>query len=279
MVKIIAETLSCIPPEVAEKYGIPIIPQIINFGNDSFREGVDIDIPTFIERLKGTLEPPKTAAPPPGYYTDLFNEMLADGEPILCICPTAALSGTVASATAAVKEYPEADIRVIDTRLIGSPLGTLVLQAAKMASAGQSADEIERRIMEMAHCCKVYFMVDTLEYLARGGRIGGASALLGSMLQMKPILTLVDGAVEPFEKTRTHKRAVEHLKSLVVEQYPKDGNGYLSVMNADAEAEAKEIAADLKQMLGLEKDVPVTNVPPAIITHGGPGILAVAFFV
>ena len=279
MVKIIAETLSCIPPEVADKYGVPLIPQIINFGNDSYREGVDIDIPTFITRLKSAPEPPKTAAPPPGAYTDLFDKMLPDGEPILCICPTAELSGTVASATAAVKEYPEADIRVIDTRLIGSPLGTLVLQAAKLAAAGQSADEIEQHIMEMVHCGKVYFMVDTLEYLARGGRIGGASALLGSMLQMKPILTLVDGRTEPFEKTRTHKRAVARLKELVMEQYPHGKEGYLTVMNADVEAEAAEIAADLKEMLGLEKDVPVTNVPPAIITHGGPGILAVAFFV
>jgi DegV family protein with EDD domain len=117
-----------------------------------------------------------------------------------------------------------------------------------------------------------------LEFLARGGRIGGAAALLGSVLQIKPILTFTDGRVDQFEKTRTHKRGVARLKSLVLEQIPRDERGHLSVMHASAPEEARSLADDLCAQLDLP-GVPILDVPPAIVTHGGPGILGVGFFV
>jgi DegV family protein with EDD domain len=279
MVKIIAETLACLSAEVVERYQIPVIPQIINFGNDSYREGMDMDVAAFIERLKESSTPPTTAAPPPGAFITLFEQYNKEDEAVICVLPTSELSGTVASVTAAKRDFPDIDIRIIDTRLIGSPLGTLVEQAAKWAQEGCDVNEIEERVRALAARCKIYFMVDTLEYLVRGGRIGGASALLGSMLQMKPILTIEDGRVEPFERTRTHKRAVARLKELVTDRYPQENNGFLTVMHADALEEANIIAKDLKEFLQLEQEVPVLPMPPAIITHGGPGTLAAAFFV
>jgi DegV family protein with EDD domain len=117
-----------------------------------------------------------------------------------------------------------------------------------------------------------------IEYLARGGRIGGAAALLGSVLRVKPILTLRDGRADQLEKTRTHRRALARLKELVLEQIPRDGSGYLSVMHAAVPDQAERLAGDLGGALNLPS-VPIMDVPPAIVTHAGPGVLAVAFFV
>ncbi len=139
-------------------------------------------------------------------------------------------------------------------------------------------DVIVARIYEMLPACRVFFLVATLEYLAKGGRIGGAQALLGSVLQIKPILTLRDGKVDQFEKERTYKRALAHLKEIVLQDIRRDGFGYLSVMHAAVPQEAQSLADDLSRQLGI-REIPILDVPPAIVTHGGPGILGVSFFV
>ena len=278
MVKIITDTTAGLPDRIAQKYQIPVIPQVINFGNETFYEGIDIDIPTFMARLTASKDLPKTAAPPPELFTEQFKRLVPSGEPILCIHPSAEVSGTVRSASVAAMDFPEADIRVIDTRLIASPLATLVELAAEWAAAGQDADSIEASLKKMIPRNRTYFLVATLEYLAKGGRIGGAAALLGSVLQIKPILTLRDGKVDQYEKERTHKRAVACLKEIVVSQFPKSGPGYLSVMHAGVPDQALSLANEFRNLVGQEI-IPILDVPPAIITHGGPGILGTAFFV
>ena len=278
MVKIITDTTSGIPAEIARKYNIPVIPQIINFGNDSYVENETIDNATFMRMLKTSSELPKTAAPAPERFTREFARLAPSGEPIICIHPSTEVSGTVRSALVAAKEFPDLDIRVIDTRLVASPLATLVELAAQWAEQGLDADTIESRVRSMIPRCRIYVMVDTMEFLAKGGRIGGATALLGSVLQIKPILTFRNGRVEPFEKERTHRRAVARIKELVLTQYPRNQDGYLSVIHAAVPQEAGEIAADLRAQLNL-KEVPILDVPPAIATHAGPGLLGVAFFV
>lgn len=279
MVKIITDTLSCIRTEDAERYHIPVIPQIINFGEESYREGIDIDHKTFLQKLTTTKDLPKTAAPPPEWFKDVFKEMLADGDTILCIHPSSELSGTVRSANVAVQDFPGADIRVIDTQTIASSLGSMVLCAARWAQAGVDADTIVKRLEDMSRRCVVLFLVDTLEYLARGGRIGGASALVGSILQIKPILTLQEGRTEIFQRERTHRRALMLIKDRVKEEFPGEGDdyGYLSVLNAGVYDQAQALSDELKNGYRL-KDVPIVDVPPAIITHGGPGILGVTYF-
>ena len=278
MVKIVTDTTAGLPESVAQRYDIPVIPQIVSFGTESYLEGVEIDNATFLQRLKKAKELPKTAAPPPELFVEAFQRLVPDGEPILCIHPSAEVSGTVRSATVAAAEFPDADIRVIDTRLIASPLATMVELAAEWASAGDDADAIQARLRDLTPRCRVYFMVATLEYLAKGGRIGGASALLGSLLQIKPILTLRDGRVDQFERERTHKAALARLKALVLEQIPRDGSGHLSVMHAGVPEQGQALADDLGAQLGLS-GVPILDVPPAIVTHAGPGLLGVGFFV
>jgi DegV family protein with EDD domain len=278
MVQIITDTTACLPPEIAQRYHIPVIPQVINFGEESFYEGIQIDIPTFMNRLKSSSEIPKTAAPPPELFVEEFAHLVSLGEPILCIHPSAEVSGTVRSAIVAAQDFPSADIRVIDTRTIATPLGTMVELAAEWAQQGLDADTIVSRLESLIRRCRVYFMVATLEYLARGGRIGGAAALLGSVLQIKPILTVTDGRVDQFERERTHKRAIARLKEIVIEEAPHDGCAYLTIMQADNLGEARLLAEDLATKLN-QPHIPIAHMPPAIVTHGGPGILGVGFFV
>lgn len=277
MTFIITDTTSCVPEEFAKEHAIPVIPQIINFGNQSYYENVDIDFDTFMMRLKSSKELPKTAAPPPEQFAVEFERLVPYGQTILCIHPSQDVSGNVRSATIAARDFPEADIRVIDTRVIASALGTMVMQAVKWAEADVDASEIVSRLAEMTRRSRIYFMVDSMEFLAKGGRIGGATALVGSLLQIKPILTFRDGQVDQYERERTQKRAMNHIKQLVLDQMDRDGNGFLTVMHAGIQEQAREFASDLAEKLGADS-IPLANMPPAIVTHGGPGILGVSFF-
>lgn len=277
MVRIVADTTACLDKAVAAKYQIPMIPQVINFGEESFFEEQDMKIDEFMARLRANKVLPKTAAPPPELFAIEFQRLVPTGDTILCIHPSSEISGTVRSAEVARMDFPGADIRIIDTRTVGSALGTLVELAAEWAAAGISADEIENRLNSMIPRCRIYFLVATLDYLARGGRIGGASALLGSLLQIKPILHLKDGRVDVYEKERTHKRATQRLIEITSQQMKQNEHAYLTIMHAGVPDQGQELAQALSKIVHLPQ-VKVFNVPPAIVTHGGPGILATAFF-
>lgn len=277
MVHIIADTTSCLDPDFAKAHQIPVIPQVINFGEESFLEGVEMDIDMFMRRLVASTELPKTAAPPPELFAKEFHRLVPLAEPILCIMPSAEVSGTVRSASVAALDFPDACIKIVDTRLIASPLGTVIQKATGWGQDADNIDHLVDKVVEFSRRCHLYFMVDTLEYLARGGRIGGAAALLGGVLQIKPILRLQDGKVDQYERERTSKRAIARLKEIVLEQYPIGGDGCLSVMYSGDSLQAQILAEDLGKLV-KQPDVPIVHVPPAIVTHGGPGILGVGFF-
>jgi DegV family protein with EDD domain len=278
MVKIMGDTTSGLPAEVAERYGISIMPQIIIFGEESYLEGLEIDNATFMKKLQESEELPKTSAPPPDFFAREFAALAETGEPAICILPSSVVSGTVRSAQVAARDYPDLDIRIIDTRVVASPVATMLRLAGQWAEAGLDADVIEARIYGLAARCRIYFLVDTLEYLAKGGRIGGAAALLGSVLQLKPVLTMEKGRIESLEKVRTLRRAKRRLKELVIEQIAPGENGHLSVMHAAVPDQARVLADDLKRKLQLPYEVHILDVPPAVVTHGGPGVLGAAFF-
>jgi DegV family protein with EDD domain len=277
MIHIITDTTSGLKPDISQRYQIPIIPQIINFGERSYYEGVDLDNTTFMQMLIASKELPKTAAPPPEFFVQEFTRLVPLGGTIFCIHPSMEVSGTVRSALTAAQEFPDADIRVIDTRTIGSPLATLVELTAQWASQGLEADDIEKKLKDLIPRNRVYFLVDTLEYLVKGGRLGGATALVGSVLKIKPILTLKGGRVDQFDKERTQKRAIARIFELVKHQADRNGEAYISVMHAAVPELAREFAGLLRKEFNLDY-VPILDVPPAIVTHGGPGILAAAFF-
>ena len=278
MVRIVTDTTAGLSAAVVQRYQIPVIPQIVVFGTTSYREGAEMDIPAFLTQLKTARELPKTAAPPPEWFVETFAQLVPSGEPILCIHPSADVSGTVRSALTAAMEFPDADIRVIDTRLLASPVATLVELAAQWATDGETADTIESRLRGLMARGRIYFLVPSLEYLIKGGRIGGASGLIGTMLQIKPILTFTEGRVESYERVRTQRQALIRLREIVLEQISRTSTGYLTVMHAGVPDAGKALADELGAALSLAT-VPLHEVPPAVIVHGGPGILGAALFV
>lgn len=277
MVRIIADTTSVLDPAFVEAHDVPVIPQVIHIDGESYLEGEEIDIPTFMEKMDSAKELPKTSAPPPELFVELFERLAPTGEPMICILPSSVVSGTVRSATVAKREFPDADIRIIDTGFVAGPVRSMIEVAVSWAKSGVDADTIEERIYEMMPRGKLYFVVATLKYLAMGGRIGGAAALMGSILKVRPVLMFDNSRVNVFEKVRTKRRALNRMKELVYEQIARERDGHLTVMHAGVPDEGQALADELAETLGYS-DVPVLNMPPAIVTHGGPGILSVGFF-
>ncbi len=278
MIRIVADTTAGLRGEMLAMRGIALIPQIVIFGEQSYRDDTEIDTATFLIKLKEASTLPKTAAPPPALYHPVFEQAQRAGEEVVVVAPSSQLSGTVRAAQVAAQDFPDLAVHVVDTQTIGGNLATLVLLAWQWAEEGQSAAAMVTRLQEWIPRGRTYFLVNTLEYLHKGGRIGGAQALLGELLQVKPILCLRDGRVEPFEKQRTKKRALLRLAEIVREECPRHAKAHLCVMQADAWEEAQALAADLKDLLRLPA-VPVYELPPAIVVHAGPGVMAVGFFV
>jgi len=277
MIRLVTDTTAVLSREYCEQHDVVLIPQIIRFGNESYLEGVEMDEPEFLRRLVSSPVLPATAAPSPGLFDETFKRAAEAGDTVIAIHPSSDVSGTVPSAFTAKSLYPEADIRILDMRTVGGCLAESVKLAVEWRDAGLSADEIVSQLQALIPRARTFFVVATLEYLHKNGRIGGAARLIGSMLQIKPILQLVDGHVEPFDKVRTHHKALERLKELVIAECPRSAEARLSVMHADAPTEANQLRDDLCKALDV-CDIPLYSVGPAITTHAGPGTLAVGFF-
>ncbi|MCS7011721.1 MAG: DegV family protein [Anaerolineales bacterium] len=279
MVKIVADTTSSLPLELAKQLGISLIPQIVIFGEEAYRDDIELDTPTFLQKLRTSPVLPKTAAPPPTLYMPIYQEAQKRGEEVVVVAPSARLSGTVRSAETAAQDFPDLKVYVVDTQTIAGTLASLVLMAHRWAQAGALGEVIAARLKEQAIRARTYFLVDTLEYLQKGGRIGAAKALLGELLQVKPILTLREGQVAPFEQQRTKKRAMARLLEVVEQECPATVDAHLCVMHIEAFEEAQELADALRSRLGLLEPPVIYQIPPAIVVHVGPGALALGFFI
>ncbi len=278
-VRIVTDTTAVLPAEYCSAHAVAVAPQVIIFGEESFLENVEISSAEFISRLKSSPQLPRTAAPPPGEFVRAYGRQLAEAETIISIHASSDVSGTVRSAQIAKEDsFPGADIRIVDSRTIAGCLGGMVMAAVDRAEKGVGAGEIVAGVEAMIPRSRTYFLISTLEYLQRGGRIGGASALLGSMLQIKPILEIRDGRIGVLEKVRVHSRARERLIELMAAQCPHSPQSYPCVMHTDAQLEAERLAAELGTILGCGP-LPLYDAGAACTTHGGPGILAVGFFV
>ncbi len=277
MITIVADTTCSIPQPELKRLGIPYLPQIIIFGEQQYRDDTEIDTAQFLTKLRASSTLPKTAAPSPALYIPIYKRELDAGNSVIVLTPSSEISGTTRSAIVAAEDFPGADIRVIDTRNIAGGLGSLVLQAYQWAKDGLDADTLEKKVKELASRQKVYFVVDTLDYLYKGGRIGGASALIGSILQVKPILAIKNGRVEAAENQRTKKRALARIVEIVDKECPHDDSGLLTISQCDAEDDAKALAMELSQVITI-KEIPIYEIPPAIVVHAGPKVMAISFF-
>ncbi len=277
MIKILADTTSTLSVEEAQSLGIYYLPQIIVFEEKSFRDDTEITTDEFLTRLRKSTSLPKTAAPPPALYTPIFKEISRNGDSAIVLAPSSKVSGTYRSAIVAAQDFPNTNIYVIDTELIGPGLGTVVRLAVEWIKQGFSLDEIISRIKAFSSRSIIYLYVDTLEYLHKGGRIGTAKALVGSVLQIKPILQFKNGQIGPFENQRTKKRALARICELVNEECPSSEDSYLTILEADAMEDALEMKSTFAKSLSLN-DISICNLPPAIIVHAGPGVIAASFF-
>jgi DegV family protein with EDD domain len=277
MIRIITDTTCSIPVENLKRRGIYFLPQIITFGAESFEDDYQISSSYFLERLKTSAHLPGTAAPPPALYQPIFEEILDAGDTALILTPSNFLSGTFRSASLAKEEFASDKIFILDTFTVASGFGQLVLHAKEMADAGSTMAEIMAEISALSQREQLYFLVNTLEYLHKGGRIGNASKLIGSLLQIKPVLTLKDGQIQPFEKVRTFKQAIKLIEDLNCEILADNPDGMPSIAHADNMDEASGLAIRLQSRLKIP-EIPIYNAPPAIIVHTGPGLIETSCF-
>jgi DegV family protein with EDD domain len=277
MTIIVADTTCGLPRKLLAERCIPLIPQIVTFGNESYHDDKDLDTAAFLSKLKASATLPKTSAPEPALYYPVFEEARKRGESAVVVAPTSKASGTVRSAQIAAQDFPDVDIRVVDTLTVSCNLGSMVLVADNLAKAGKSADEIIAKLNGMIPRGRIYFLVDTLEYLAKGGRIGGAKKLLAELLEIKPILQVKDGQIEPFEQQRTKKRALARLVETVAESCKGGEEAHLCVLQVEAEKEAQALVEELKSRVPVS-EIPIYELPPAIVVHAGPRAMGVGFF-
>jgi DegV family protein with EDD domain len=278
MTIIVADTTCGLPRALLAQRGIPLIPQVVMFGEEAFHDDKELDTTNFLKKLKASKNLPTTAAPEPTLYYPIFEEAKKKNESAIVVAPTGKASGTVRSAQTAALEFPGVDIRIVDTLTISCNLGSLVLMADDMAKAGKSAGEIVDKLNYMIPRGRIYFLVDTLEYLAKGGRIGGAKRLLAELLEIKPILQVKDGQVESFEQQRTRKRALARLVEVAAEQYQGGEDFHLCVLQVEAEKEAEVLVDELKSHITVQ-NIPIYELPPAIVVHAGPKAMGIGFFV
>ena len=259
-----------------EGLSVEIVPLFIRFGTDEFVDREQIAVEDFYRRMAAADELPQTAAPPPGRFEQAFRRFLDAGcEAVVCINLSAAISATMQSAVQAASAMDTdgggADIRVLDSRSVSAGLGTLVLQAARMAADGADADAIEAFVADASERTQVFATLDTLENLRKGGRIGSAQALLGSMLSIKPIVDFSSGAVEEAAKQRTRRKALGWLRDAVRAAEPVE---HLAVMHG----EAPDVDDFCEMLTEVHRgDIRVCKVGPVVGTHAGQGVLGMAY--
>ena len=277
MIKIIADTTCSIPVEKLKALGVDFVPQIITFGDVSYRDDNELSTSAFLEKLSVAKNLPGTAAPPPALYNPIYERILNDGDIALVLAPSTKLSGTFRSATVAADEYNSDRIHIIDTKTIAGNLGTIVLKAKVWADQGISISELIERIEDLSARDQTYFLVPTMEYLHKGGRIGGAAKLIGTLLQIVPILTLRDGGIEVYDKVRSLKQATSNLVELNTSICENNPEAYLTIGQGDSQLLLDKISNQLQDRLELA-EIPSYIAPPAIIVHAGPGLVATSCF-
>ena len=274
-VAVVTDSTSDLPHDLAEELGIRVVPLSVSFGTETFISGITIDPPTFYERLAASQALPTTSQPTPAWFEEAYADCADDGhEAVVSLHVSAALSGTVALARdrAARAELP---VEVVDTRLVGAPLGLAAIAAQRTALAGGDVAAVLRAVERVAERVSSLLVVDTLEYLRRGGRLSGAQAMVGSVLRVKPLLHLVDGRVEVAERSRTWARALDRTADLVAETAADDGPLDVVVAHAVAEERAAQLWERLEERVEIASRLE-TMIGPIVGTHVGPGAISVA---
>ncbi len=276
-IAIVTDSTADIPREMVEEYGIHVVPQILIMGDKTWRDGVDIDSPTFYELLRTSPHFPASSQPSVTSFQEVFSQLSEDVEGIVAVLVSSELSGTLNSALMAASNLPELPIEIIDARAASMQLGLTVLAAARAAAAGEDLETVAGAARALVGRANVYFIVDTLEYLHRGGRIGRASRLVGTALNLKPVLSICDGVVTPVTKVRTRRKALDTLFGLLERQIAEGDRVHMAVLHVAAPEEAARLVEQLEARFHPLEMIR-TECGPVIGTHVGPGTVGVAFY-
>ncbi|MFT4414419.1 DegV family protein [Fredinandcohnia humi] len=274
---IVTDSTAYIPKEIRDKNNIHMIPLSVIFGGETYREEIDITAEAFYEELKVRKELPTTSQPPTGEFVELFEKLGKEYDAIISIHLSSGISGTYQGAVTAGEMVEGVKVYPFDSEISCIVQGFYALEAAEMAEQGKSAEEIMTRLHEIKQSMRAYFMVDDLTNLQRGGRLSGAAAFVGSLLQVKPILCFEDKIIVPFEKIRTRKKALNRVFELFDEDASKGVPMRAALIHGNIEEEAKELKAE------LEKKYPhveflLSYFGPVIGTHLGEGAIGLGWY-
>ena len=274
-VRIVTDSACDLDQALVDQHGIEVVPLSIRFGDDEFVDRIELSNEEFYARMAASDTLPETAAPSPGAFEQAFRKQGASGDAVVCINLSAALSATMQSAaTAAASLEGEIAVTVVDSKALTLGLGNIVVAAAEAAAAGASPTDIEAKVEDLSSRTRMWGMLDTLDNLLKGGRIGKAQQLMGSVLSIKPILDMSTGEVHEAAKPRTHKKGLLWLRDKVLEF--GDDIETLWVMAGDPDD-----AGELVDLLAADYtgEIGQGRIGPVIGTHGGPGVLGVSFWV
>jgi DegV family protein with EDD domain len=281
VIQIVTDSTAHLSMDVRQKHNLAVIPLKSIFGTTTYRDEVDLTNEQFYKMLPHAKEHPTTSQPSAGEFEQMYKPFLDTGKEIVSLHISPKLSGTYASACAAKTELENQfkkalPISIVETPWLSMALGLLVVAAAQAAEAGQSREQVVATINALIPKLNLVFVLDTLEYLRRGGRIGGARAMVGTLLNVKPMLEIKGGQVEPLEQPRSRAKALARLME-VLEERSGGKPLHLAVLHANARAEAEQIGKQIRARYEC-KEFYITEIGPAIGVHSGPNALGLAFY-
>jgi DegV family protein with EDD domain len=267
--RVVTDSTSDVPPGWRERFGITVVPLTVSFGNDSFGDGIDITNEQFFERLKKADRLPTTAAPSPGAFADTYRRLSAECDGVISIHLSSTLSATAQAATVGARSVEGFPVHVVDSRSLTMCVAFLCRVAAESASLEEALRRVEERVPRQ----RVLALLDTLRYVEMGGRVNRAQAMIGTMLDLKPILALTDGEIRGMDRVRTRARAFPRLIELLRRDAPVE---YLAVMHAQAAADAERLRRQLAQELP-DLEIEIGQIGAVLGTHTGPGALGLTY--
>lgn len=278
-IKIVTDSTSYIPSEYIEKYDIKVVSLNVIMNGVSKRE-VDIDNKYFYKEMDESNEVPKSSQPIPQEMIDIFKGIVEAGDSIVGIFLSSKMSGTYSTANMVkemiLEEYPNADIRILDSKTNCMQMGFAAIEAAKASAEGKSINEVISTAEHVFNNSRFLFTPETLDYLKKGGRIGGAAALFGNILQIRPILTVVDGETSVFKKVRTRKKVIDEIVKEVLADIKANGLGDVIVHHINCEEDGLKLAKVLEEK--LSRKVGIQSIGPVIGLHVGPGSIGIAYY-
>ncbi len=275
-VALVTDSTAYVPQNLVEKYHIRVAPQTLVWGEETFRDGVDITPREFYQRLATAKVLPTSTQPQVVAFVNIFRELIEQGYDVLTVVISSKLSGTYQAATQAKEELGNAPIEIVDSHTTAMELGFHVLAAARAAEEGATLAECKAVAEKAQEHTGVILTVNTLEFLHRGGRIGGASRWFGTALRIKPVLEVRDGLVQPLEKIRTRRKALARVVEIVVERAGGHAPVRLAGLHANAEEDARWLLEQASRQLDPVEAL-VSDVSPVVGTHVGPGTVALAY--